>query len=368
MSGADTVASLGERALIRRVHDRLPAAPPWMRVGIGDDAAVVDVPARRAEVLTTDAFAEGVHFNRALVPARDIGHRAVAGALSDLAAMGAEPRLLLLSLVLPDDLPVADFDALIDGVAETAAAHRAVVAGGNITRSPGPLLIDVTAVGHVHPRKVLRRGGARAGDALYVSGRPGGAAAGLAWLLRTQDAASVASAARRPVGADAVASTPGPASDGLGNEANDIAGAVERYRRPQPRVRLGLLVGRTRAANACIDLSDGLADAVAQVAQASGLGAVLDLEAVPWHPAVAPVLGQDEAGLAAALASDDYELLFAVPARRRRLFERVTGFAGLPPVTRIGELRKGGDVVARQGGTERPLTEGYEHFAGAAQR
>jgi thiamine-monophosphate kinase len=366
VSGADTIASLGERALIRRVHDRLPPAPPWIRVGIGDDAAVVDVPARRAEVLTTDAFAEGVHFDRALVPARDIGHRAVAGTLSDLAAMGAEPRLLLLSLVLPDDLALADFDAMIDGVAEIAAAHRAAVAGGNITRSPGPLLIDVTAVGHVHPRKVLRRGGARAGDALYVSGQPGGAAAGLAWLRA--HAASVASEGRRPVGADVVVSTAGPPSDGFGNAANDIADAVERYRRPQPRVRLGLLVGRTRAANACMDLSDGLADAVAQVAQASGLGAVLDLEAVPWHPAVAPVLGQEEAGLAAALASDDYELLFAVPARRRRLFERVTGFAGLPPVTRIGELRKGADLVTRQGGTDRPLTEGYEHFAGAARR
>jgi thiamine-monophosphate kinase len=340
VTGPATIAALGERALIGRIHDRLPPAPAWVHLGVGDDAAVVEVPARQVEVLTTDAFVEGVHFDRQLVPPRDIGHRAVAGALSDLAAMGAAPRLLLLSLVLPEGLAVADFDAMIDGVAETAGAHRAVVAGGNITRSPGPLLLDVTAVGHVHPRKVLRRDGARAGDALYVSGRPGGAAAGLAWLL-----------AQRAAGASL---DPGA--------QEDLAGAVGCYRRPQPRVRLGLLVGRTRSASACMDLSDGLADAVSQVAQASGLGAILDLDAVPWHPAVAAVLGPEPAGRAAALSSDDYELLFAVPARRRRAFEHVTAQAGLPTVTRIGELQKGKGVVARRGGVERPLGAGYEHF------
>jgi thiamine-monophosphate kinase len=340
VTASATIASLGERALIARIHDRLPPAPPWVRVGIGDDAAVVDVPARRAEVLTTDAFVEGIHFDRALVPPRDIGYRAVAGTLSDLAAMGAEPRLLLLSLVLPHTLSVAEFDAIVEGVTEIAASHRVTVAGGNITRSPGPLLVDVTAIGHVHPRKLLRREGARAGDALYVSGQPGAAAAGLAWLR-----------ARRAAG------------ESLDPEAGTAeVSAVARYRRPEPRVRLGLLVGRTRCANACMDLSDGLGDAVAQLAQASGLGAVLDLDAVPWHPAASPPAG--EAALAAALASDDYELLFAVPPRRRRAFARVTAFAGLPSMTRVGELRKGGGVLGRRDGVEAPLPGGYQHFEG----
>jgi thiamine-monophosphate kinase len=198
--------------------------------------------------------------------------------------------------------------------------------------------VDVTAIGHVHPRKLLRRASARAGDALYVSGQPGAAAAGLAWL----QARCAAGEALDP------------------QEGTDTASAVARYRRPEPRVRLGLLVGRTRCASACMDLSDGLGDAVAQLAQASGLGAVLDLDAVPWHPAAGPAAS--ETALAAALASDDYELLFAVPPRRRRAFARVTAFAGLPPMTRVGELRKGGGILARRDGAEAPLPGGYAHF------
>ena len=179
-----TVSDLSERELIARIQQLLPPAPPWLLVGIGDDAAIVEPERNRVEVLTVDAIVEGIHFDRAFVPPDAIGHRALAVNLSDLAAMGATPRLALLSMALPGALPLADFDAIAAGIAALAAAHRLHVVGGNLTRSPGPLMIDVTLIGTVKRRQGLTRGGAKPGDDLYVSGTIGGAAAGLGLLRK----------------------------------------------------------------------------------------------------------------------------------------------------------------------------------------
>src|SRR5579864_1483550 len=157
---ADTVADFTEAELIARIQERLPPAPAWMVVGIGDDAAVVEPERNRLEVLSVDALVEGVHFDRAFTPPGAIGHRALAANLSDLAAMGADPRLALLSLGLPAEFPVADFDALVGGLAALAARHRVHVAGGNLTRSPGPLIVDLTLAGSVKRRRALLRSGA----------------------------------------------------------------------------------------------------------------------------------------------------------------------------------------------------------------
>src|SRR5262249_44186597 len=131
-----TVSELSERELVARIQQRLPAAPAWLLVGIGDDAAVVEPERNRVEVLTVDALVEGIHFDRSFTPPDAIGHRALAVNLSDLAAMGAAPRLALLSMALPASLAIADFDAIADGFAALALAHRVHVAGGNLTRSP----------------------------------------------------------------------------------------------------------------------------------------------------------------------------------------------------------------------------------------
>src|SRR6185295_1417913 len=145
-------------------------------------AAVVEAERNRVEVLTADAIVEGIHFERAFVPPDAIGHRALAVNLSDLAAMGAAPRLALLSMALPASLPLADFDAIVAGFTALAARHRLHVAGGNLTRSPGPLMIDVAVIGTVKRRQALTRSGARPGDDIYVSGHIGSAAAGLRLL------------------------------------------------------------------------------------------------------------------------------------------------------------------------------------------
>src|ERR1044071_9913868 len=141
-----TVSDFTERELIDRIQQRLPPQPPWMIVGIGDDAAVVEPERNRVEVLTVDAIVEGVHFDRRFVPAEAIGHRALAVNLSDLAAIGAAPRLALLSFALPSRFPVADFDGILNGLAALAARYRMHIAGGNLSRTTGPLVVDVTAI------------------------------------------------------------------------------------------------------------------------------------------------------------------------------------------------------------------------------
>src|SRR6185295_14862754 len=128
--------------------------PSWVVIGPGDDAAVIAPERGTFDVVTTDAQVEGVHFDRRFVPADAIGHRALAVNLSDLAAMGAMPRAALLSLALPPALDVSDFEHVIDGVLAIAATHRVTLVGGNITQTPGPLMVDITAIGSAKPRRI----------------------------------------------------------------------------------------------------------------------------------------------------------------------------------------------------------------------
>lgn len=334
------MATVGERGLIEHIRRRLPPPPPALVVGIGDDAAVAMVDRGTLQVLTTDALVEGVHFDRRFSRPPDIGYKALAVNVSDIAAMGAAPRFALLSLMLAPTLALDDVDGLLDGLLEVAAGSGVTLVGGNITRSPGPLVVDVTVVGSVKPRRILKRSGGRPGDSLYVSGSIGAAAAGLGWLRQHGQ---------------------------LGSEVPDdpdLAGCVERHRRPQPRARLGALLGRTRAASACMDLSDGLADAVRQVGEASGVGARIAASALPIHPGAARWFvrqGQD-AVQASLSGGDDYELLFALPNRSRGRLRLVERQARGLRLTRVGELtRERHFILERDGGTE-PLPAGFVHF------
>jgi thiamine-monophosphate kinase len=332
-----TVSDLTERDLIDRIQQRLPPPPPWVLLGIGDDAAVVEPERNRVEVLTVDALVEGVHFDRAFTPPDAIGHRALAANLSDLAAMGAAPRLALLSFALPAALPIEDFEAIAGAIATLAARHGIHIVGGNLTKSPGPLIVEITAVGSVKRRQALTRAGARAGDAIYVSGTIGAAAAGLQ-MLRTTPAASVAIS---------------PAA----------ARCIESYLYPSPRVRMGLLLSRNRAASACMDLSDGLADAVTQMAGASGVGAIVDAEMLPidsgaleWFSAH----GLDAVD-AAITGGDDYELLAAVHPRTRSRLAAATQNGGAP-LTRIGTFTEDRALIVRRAAGDVAMPSGYTHF------
>jgi thiamine-monophosphate kinase len=327
-----TVSELSERELVHLVQQRLSSAAPWIVVGIGDDAAVVEPERNRLEVITVDAVVDQVHVDRRFTPPDAIGHRALAVNLSDLAAMGAAPRLAVLSMALPPDLSRADFEAIVDGVATLSAGHRIPIVGGNLTRTPGPLTVDITAVGTVKRRSVLTRTGARPGDVVFVTGTLGAAAAGLDMLREA------------------------------GSSAHQ--GCIERYLRPSPRVRAGLLLGRNRAASSCVDLSDGLADGVARIGEASGVGIALDAVSLPvdaaagawWKARGQPVVER------AITSGDDYELLFTVRPRHMRRLDAVARH-GAVPLTRIGICTTGHSLVLRSAdGGETPIPAGFSHF------
>lgn len=288
-------------------------------------------------VLTTDALVEGVHVDRRWSSPEDIGHKALAVNLSDLAAMGATPRWALLSLVLPDSWSVEDVESLVDGFVALARHERISLVGGNITRTAGPLVVDVTAIGSVRPRRVLLRSGGHAGDDVYLSGTIGAGAAGLEMLQ---------------AGAD------------LGEDTEALA-CVARHRRPAARVRLGRALARARAARAAMDVSDGLADALTQLATASECGVTLSAEALPVDPGARrwwAAAGRDVIE-AAVRGGDDYELVFTLPRSWRGRLRGVRRHVATPAVTRVATLTKDRAMVMERAGRRDELNGGYEHFA-----
>ncbi|MBN8230943.1 thiamine-phosphate kinase [Corallococcus macrosporus] len=308
----------GEFDLIQRFLACFPRAR--VPVGPGDDCAVL-APMKGALCVTTDAVVEDVHFTRATFSAADIGHKALAVNLSDLAAMGAVPRWFVCALALPRDFPVRELSALGRGMAALAREHRIMLVGGNFT-SARELSVTLTVTGELS-RPPLTRAGGRPGDALYVSGTLGDARLGLQQLQ---------AGVRR-----------GP--------------AVKRQRRPEPRIALGRLAARF--ASAGMDVSDGLAQDLGHLCAASRVGAELELERLPLSPGVRAALGPE----GALRGGEDYELLLAVPPSRMQAFERACARAG-QAVTRIGALtRERTWRIRGTGGRLLTPPGGYDHFA-----
>jgi thiamine-monophosphate kinase len=331
-----TIATAGEHALIRHIRARLTPAPDWLIVDVGDDAAVYEPPRNTLEVITTDAVVEGVHFDRQFTPPSAIGHRALAVNLSDLAAMGAEPRLATVSMALPPTLTLQHFEEIVDGLLALAERTRVRIVGGNITATSGPLVIDITAIGSVSRRRVLTRAGARPGHYVFVSGTLGDARAGLGQLRENPAAAA--------------------------SRASEL---VARYLQPEPRLRLGQQLGRRQAATAAIDLSDGLADGLHQLATASGVGVEIDAAALPVHDDARRYWGSADRAVQEAVAGgDDYELLFTVHPRRLGRLKAVERLVAGLKLTHIGTVIRSATVdIIHRDGRRQPVGAGYEHFA-----
>ena len=321
--------SLDEFALIERIARRTRARADIV-LGIGDDAALLQPAPGQQLAVTADTLNAGVHFPAESAPA-DIGWKALAANLSDLAAMGAVPAWCTLSLSLPQ--AEGDWlDAFADGLFALADASGIAVVGGDTTR--GPLSISITAMGQVPAAQALRRDGARVGDDIWVSGHPGEAAGALRlWQQGRLDV--------RGVVADA-------AHERL----------RQRLQRPMPRLALGLAL--RSCAHAAADVSDGLLADLGHIASRSGVAAVLQADAVPLSAALRTALG-DAAALDCALrGGDDYELCFTAAPERRQAVQALAADLVLP-LARIGVITEGRGVHCE--GDAGAGRSGYRHFA-----
>ena len=352
---------MGELELIEQIRTQWGAAgrrshghARGVALGIGDDCAILRPPRGHELLVTTDFTLEGRHFRRDWHPAESAGHRTLARGLSDLAAMGARPLAAFLSLALPGEMLasragrawIRRFFTGLRGLADQSAVP---LAGGDTSESPCELVLaDIVLIGSAPAGRALRRSTARAGDALYVTGELGGAAAELAAMkLR---AAKLNSKLPRM-----------PAPDQL---------AAHPQLFPQPRLEVGQALLRRRLATAAIDLSDGLSTDLAHLCRESGVGAQVSVDALPIHPLAMQARDAQAShaatapnrGLTLALhGGEDYELLFSAPTTARL----PSSIAGVR-ITRIGTLTRGSLIsLLDSAGRRSPLRPGgWEHFTG----
>lgn len=314
-----------EFELIERHFAGLAPAGAAVVRGVGDDCAILRPPPPGHELaVTIDTLVAGVHFPEDSAAA-DVGWKALASSLSDLAAAGAQPAWVTLALTLPR----ADADwvaAFARGFGALAREAGVALVGGDTTR--GPLAVTVQAAGHVPAGTALGRDGARPGDGVWVSGWPGEAAAGLARVR-------------------------------AGNAAADDA-LVARLNRPAPRTALGIAL--RGVASACIDVSDGLAADLDHIAAASGVAAVLEPDRLPVSPHLQAAGAPGEVRAWILGGGDDYELCFSVPEEKESEINNLEDI--LQPLTRIGAIAAGDGLWARaaDGATARMDATGYRHF------
>lgn len=326
-----------EGEFVQWLRGLAPRASKRVRMGVGDDAAVVRVARDRDLVLTADLSIEGVHFTARLHPPRSVGHRALARSLSDIAAMGGIPRFALISVALPRGVSRAWVEEFYRGAMDLAARYRVEVIGGDTSIVRRTAMIDVTLAGEVPRGRGLLRSGARPGDLIFVSGRLGLSARGLE-ILKSQAGKSKRNRGEAPDGPE-------------------TAAAVKAHLYPEPRCPLGRWLQRAGIPSALMDISDGLSTDLMRMCEASGVGATVDAARIGGPLGVTP-----EHSLKLALnGGEDYELLFAVHARKAAKLPQT--YHGIP-LRCIGRMRRSRDVLlVHQDGIQSPLApEGYDHF------
>lgn len=320
----------GEFSLIARYFDRVRTSRLDVETGIGDDCALLNIPEKQTLAISTDTLVAGNHFLPDIDPT-DLAWKALAVNLSDLAAMGADPAWLTLALTLPD-VDEAWLEAFSDGLFELLNYYDMQLIGGDTTR--GPLSMTLGIHGYVPVGRALKRSGAKPGDWIYVTGTPGDSAAGLAIL---QNRLQVA-------------------------DATDADYLLQRHLRPTPRILQGQAL--RDLASAAIDLSDGLISDLGHIVNASGCGARVNVEALPYSTALSQHVEPEQALRWALAGGEDYELCFTVPEINRGALDVALGNLGAA-FTCIGQMSADveGTHFTRDG---KPVTfdwKGYDHFA-----
>lgn len=323
------MSELGEQGLIDRIRARVLHKTDDVIVGIGDDASVVKAYSSLVTLVTTDAFVEGNHFDLSYFSFEEVGYKTIAASVSDIAAMGGQPRYCVVSLIAPSTVSVGDVDSLLDGMMECCDRYALELVGGDSVGS-AILAVSVTVLGEVEIENIILRSGARAGDLVYVTGDLGSSEAGRLVLSRQM---------------------------GLESKVGDYV--AMRHRSPIPRIREARELVQNHTVHSMIDLSDGLSIDAGHIAQESGVRIKLDMDAIPVSPEVMVVA---EASSTSALdmalhGGEDFELLFTA-------FDLNLDNIKDTPVRRIGEVTEGNGVfLASADGKEIPLTpRGYTHF------
>jgi thiamine-monophosphate kinase len=326
---------MGEFELLAKLRERLPPPGSRVRLGSGDDAAIT-VPGG-ATATSVDAVVDGVHFRREGAELAQVGRKALATALSDLAAMGAEAGEAYVVLGAPPDLSEEECLELVDGILALAAETGTTLAGGDLTRAPA-LTLAVTVVGHAaRPELLVGRAGAMPGDSLVLTGELGGAAAGLLLLGRPELASAVPEASAELL--------------------------RRRQLEPVPRLRSGLALA-SAGARAMIDLSDGLGADAGHLAAAGDTGLRIDAAALPLAKGVAEVAaaaGREPLELAAS-GGEDYELLAAIPQQNLAEAATAIGTAAETTLTVVGEIVAGQGAEIRLPGGALLETRGFDHL------
>jgi thiamine-monophosphate kinase len=330
---------IGENRMVSRFRQLAGAAlTDGVLLGPGDDTAILRLPPGRVALLTCDMMVEEVHFRRAWITPWQLGWKAMAQNLSDIAAMGGEAGFAVASVALPGTAEKSMAEGISEGLIAAASRYGAALVGGDLVGSPGPVAVDVSVLGWVEEGVALRRRGARPGDRLLVTGALGASAAGLHALLQGRQ----------------------------GEDDPHLRQALAAHHEPQPRLKEGRAIALGGAATAMMDLSDGLAADLPRLCAESGVGAKLFLAQVPVAEAcraVAARLGLDPLSLAVS-GGEDYELLFTCPPEAVARLRTVVAEAGGLLATEIGEIVSGPAIIALDSeGRSVPLAQGFDHFA-----
>jgi thiamine-monophosphate kinase len=326
----------GEVALIEALAWEFGPPPPDVILGIGDDCAALALNRGRYLLWTLDTLTEGVHFDLSYMSLAQLGWKALAVNVSDIAAMGGEPRYALLSLGWPPARNWAGALEVAAGLKQAAREFGVAVIGGDTISSPSGVVITLTVAGWVPAKEMVRRSGARTGDLIYVTGVLGEAAAGLE-ILRNR--VELAPALTQPL--------------------------FQAHLAPRPQHRAGRLLARRGLATAMIDLSDGVATDLFHICRASRVGARLEARRVPVSPlvqAAAPWFHRDPLDLALK-GGEDYQLLFTSPPEKQAALFRAFTRAGLPLPLLLGEITAGDRVqLVTERGEEDISGAGFDHF------
>ena len=334
------LSELGEFGLIERIAARIPLEQASSVKGIGDDAAVID-PQGLHQVITTDMLVEGVHFDLGYVPLKHLGYKSVVVNLSDVYAMNAEPRQILVALAVSNRFPVEALDELYEGMLLACRAFGVDLVGGDTTSSRSGLVISITAIGAAMMGDIIYRSGAKDNDLLVVSGDLGGAYMGLQVLEREK----------------AVFTETGAQPDLGGHDY-----IIERQLKPEARKDIIALLKQLDVhPTAMIDISDGLASEALHIARSSGLGVRIYDDKLPIDPATYRTARDFDLdpSTCALNGGEDYELLFTVAQAD---FEKVTGNPSLSVVGHMTDAASGYHLVDKQGGLHELRAQGWDAF------